>query len=206
MKKYKSIGIAMLVAAFLAGFVFHILFSAPVFSCGAFAEQTNSEETNAEEAEGETSSNALVDSFIAQLKAKYGDEYEKYYNAIIEKWGSIEAYLLDKISDETNDPVANSWRAVMEWLHEYSPIWASILAVAGIAVVFFGFRFALVKLLSWLDQKKNTVYKSINTVFEAQHAQNRAILKLLGNNPNTADERAIIEEAQRKLEEEYGDG
>ena len=36
----------------------------------------------------------LVDRFIANLKDKYGDDYEYYLNAILEQWGSVEAYLL----------------------------------------------------------------------------------------------------------------
>ena len=36
----------------------------------------------------------VSESFLQYLKDKYGEDYEFYYSQIIERWGSVEAYLL----------------------------------------------------------------------------------------------------------------
>lgn len=46
-------------------------------------------ETPAEEPQG------VTDSVREYLKSIYGDDYEKYYNQIVENWGSVEKFLLN---------------------------------------------------------------------------------------------------------------
>lgn len=74
----------------------------------------------------ENSMPALVERFTEYLKEKYGDDYEYYYNQIMEKYGSIEQYLLsftDKLPEEYQD----GWTQFLAWLHKYSVVWVPTL-------------------------------------------------------------------------------
>ena len=82
----------------------------------------------------ENSMPALVERFTEYLKEKYGDDYEYYYNQIMEEYGSIEHYLLsftDKLPEEYQD----GWMQFVAWLHEYSVVWAPILTIIILIVI-----------------------------------------------------------------------
>lgn len=154
-----------------------------------------------EETSGEL--NGLVDGFLARLKEKYGEDYETYYNAILEKWGSVEEYLLSL--PEEQDEAANGWISFVNWLGKYAPIWGSILAVALIIVVILFGRKALVKVSDWVTGNgKNfkNMYSAFNTLYRSTKAQNDALLKLLGANEKFAEERKALEEATKELEKD----
>ncbi len=97
--------------------------------------QTEQEETVDPDISLDEAQNDGVEAkFIELLKAKYGEDYEYYYNRIISQWGSIEAYLLslgNKLPEEHRSP----WRKFVGWLDEYSVIWAPALAVILIICV-----------------------------------------------------------------------
>lgn len=156
-------------------------------------------------AEEETDGNglkSLVDGFIAQLKAKYGDDYETYYNAILSEWGSVEEYLLS-LADDSPDAAASGWTSFVKWLGEYAPIWGSILAVAALIIMIVLGKKALNKVAGWATGtggKFKTVFKSINKMYNADIAEMKALLKLLGENPRFEEEKKALEESIKEIE------
>ncbi len=91
---------------------FTVIVSAIIIFVGTGAGFTVNAETQAEtlppvqteETEApENGIDGVAVQFVEYLKSRYGAEYELYYNAIIEQWGSIEGYLLafgDKLPEE----------------------------------------------------------------------------------------------------------
>ncbi len=158
-------------------------------------------------ADGETDENglkSLVDAFLTQLKAKYGDDYETYYNAILEKWGSVEEYLLS-LAEESPDAAASGWKAFVKWLGEYAPIWGSILAIAVVIIVIVLGKKALNKIAGWVTgtgRKFKIVFNSINKMYKADVAEMKALVKLLGENERFAQERKALEESIREIEQD----
>ena len=88
-KAQKLIVSLLLIAAILfAFFTFVPLALAEESPDGTVTEEPSEDvqEPPQESGEGQT----LVDQFIQSLKDKYGADYERYYNFIIEQWGSVE--------------------------------------------------------------------------------------------------------------------
>lgn len=205
MKKLKVCGrllvtLALIVCLFL---VLPVMGNAATVS----AEETTSGEgaetpvTPEEGTEGETGDGglqALVDGFLAQLKARYGEDYETYYNAILAEWGSVEEYLLSLIDENTPDAVARGWTAFVKWLSDYAPIWGSALAIVAVIIVaLFG------KVLNTgMNRKFKTFVSAFNTLYTSEKAQNEALVKLLGENERFAEERKALEEANREIEKD----
>lgn len=150
-------------------------------------------------------SQSLVDGFLAQLKEKYGDEYETYYNAIIAEWGSIEAYLLSLADDGIiPDVAADGWKAFVHWMGENAPIWAPILALIILIVVIIIFRKKIKLLMSFV---KLLFVRPTNKIFKALIAQNQALILLLGNGERSAEAReALTESIEEMQKEEKSDG
>lgn len=145
---------------------------------------------------------SLVDGFIAQLKAKYGDDYETYYNAILAEWGSVEKYLLS-LAEDSPDAAASGWTSFVKWIGEYAPIWGSILAVAALIIVVVLGKKALNRITGWATGtggKFKTVFKSINKMYNADIAEMKALVKLLGENPRFEEERKALEESIKEIE------
>ena len=146
----------------------------------------------------------LVSDFIEQLKAKYGDDYETYYNAIIAQWGSVEEYLLSLVNDKTPDAVAQGWTAFVRWLGEYSPVWGSIFAIVAVIIVVLLGKKALNKVTGFVTGtggKFKTLFGEVNKIDAALSAQSEALIKLLGENEKFRNER----EALKKTAEEITD-
>ncbi|MCX4384265.1 MAG: hypothetical protein OSJ39_00530 [Clostridia bacterium] len=145
----------------------------------------------------------LVDGFLSQLKAKYGEDYETYYNAILAEWGSVEEYLLSLVTEDTPDVAADGWRAFVAWLGEYSPVWGSILAILCILIVILFGKKALKRVGEWLTGaggKFKTVFASINKMYAAHIAEQKAILRLLGENEKFKAEREALENSVKEIE------
>lgn len=148
---------------------------------------------------------ALVESFLARLKAKYGDDYQIYYDAILSEWGSVEEYLLSLVTEDTPDAVADGWKSFVNWLGEYSPIWGSILAVAGVIIVLACGKSALKKVSGWATGntgKFRTLFTAINKLYAAQNAQSNALLKLLGEGERFNGEREALRESVEEIEKD----
>ena len=141
----------------------------------------------------------LVDRFIANLKDKYGDDYEYYLNAILEQWGSVEAYLLS-LTDNLPDELQTGYADFIGWLGEYASIWAPCLAVALVIVGLIVGKKALNKILNRIVEARiQPIQAELNKQSEAQAAQLKATRALLGTNDKFAEERQAAEIAEKKL-------
>lgn len=203
MRRFKTLkkAVALLAIVFLFAF---FMGNAPV-SAHAEEDAESPVETviSPEDKETEDALNGLVDGFLAALREKYGDEYETYYNAILEKWGSVEEYLLS-LADE-QDEAASGWIAFVNWLGEYAPIWGSVLAVVLLIIAILFGKKALHKVSDWVTgNSKNfkNLYSAFNTLYLSTKAQNNALLKLLGENERFKEERDSLQKANEEMEKD----
>lgn len=177
-----------------------------VFPVAAYAEETTPPGTAIEEqtpAEDETDAGAaeLVDRFIENLKAKYGEDYEYYLNAILEQWGSVEAYLLS-LTDNLPDEFKAGYNDFIQWLGKYASVWAPCLAVALVIIGLIVGKKALNTILNRIVEARiKPIQEELNKQSEAQAAQLKATRALLGTNEKFTEERAAAENAEKKLME-----
>lgn len=75
----------------------------------------------------------VADDFTAYLKERYGDDYQYYYDKIIENWGSVEAYLLS-FGEKLPEEYKSGWDKFVGWLSEYSSVWAPAFAVVALII------------------------------------------------------------------------
>lgn len=186
-----------------------ILLSALCFGgvCRAYAEETLPPEQVAEgeentpqnpdnEAEEGNDIQKLVDSFVAYLKDKYGEDYELYYNRIIEEWGSVEAYLLS-LGENLPAEYKNGWEKFVAWLGEYASVWAPALAVVLVIIAaLFGKKLVhrIAELFKKLFQGSNQQSAALIAVIRAQKA-------LMGTNEKFSENVKDLEEAEKRLEQ-----
>lgn len=209
MKRFCKLSVLIVLMACLIGCAFFIgnatVANAQEVDVAAPAEPVQppvtDEPTDGEEAGGD-GLKTLVDGFIEQLKEKYREDYQKYYDAIIADWGSVEAYLLSLAKEDTPDAVADGWTNFVKWLGEYSPVWGSILAVALVIVVIIFGKKALQKATGYvtgMGANFKMLFAEINRIDAAQAAQNDALIKLLGENEKFKDERAALQNSAGDL-------
>lgn len=191
---------------FLAAVLLLFGLSATCVYVAACAEETVQEapvepQESSDGQDGETDDGAqsglqtLVDGFITQLKDKYGDQWQQYYDAIIAEWGTVEQYLLSLVPEDSPDVVKDGWQEAVSWLGEYSPIWGSILAaVLVIIVIVFG-----KKALNALKNFFLSLFRSKNKEYQALTAQNEALLALLGENPKFEENRAALKASNKEM-------
>lgn len=186
-----------------------ILLSALCFGgvCGTYAEETlppeqvtegeeNTPQNPDNEAEEGNGIQKLVDSFVAYLKDKYGEDYELYYNRIIEEWGSVEAYLLS-LGENLPEDYQNGWEKFVGWLGEYASVWAPALAVVLVIVAaLFGKKLVhrIAELFKKLFQGSNQQSAALIAVIHAQKA-------LMGTNEKFSENVKELEEAEKRLEQ-----
>lgn len=162
-------------------------------------EQTPSDDT--EGAEG------LAVDFVEWLKSEYGEDYEYYYNLIIEKWGSIEAYLL-QFGEENLTPEMNEWwNEAISLVGQYSFIWAPVLAVILLVAALLIGKSMLAKII---DKAVNVRVEAIQNTQSAQseelNRQSAAICSLgdglrglLGTGEKFSAEREEIQKSTEEL-------
>lgn len=169
------------------------------------AEELPTDDVQTEEPEKKS----VSEEFIEKLKEKYGDDYDYYYTSIIDKWGSVEEYLLSLITEETPESTAQGWTAFVSWLDEYSVVWAPILAVVCLVLLIVFGKILGDKitgkgmLFAMLSNKFTTLFAEINKIDGAQAAQNAALIKLLGRNEQFREEREALEKSVEEIKE-YG--
>lgn len=91
-------------------------------------------ETDKDSEEPALSIEELAERFKTYLIGKFGEDYEFYYNQIIEQWGSIEGYLLafgEKLPEEHQ----SGWDKFVGWMRNYWSIWATLLAIVIIIII-----------------------------------------------------------------------
>ena len=200
LKSQKLLLSLVLVAAVL----FAVLSAFPLAYAEALPPDTTTEESQTPETptDGETDGDditGIVDRFIANLKDKYGDDYEYYLNAILEQWGSVEAYLLS-LTDNLPDELQTGYADFIGWLGEYASIWAPCLAVALVIIGFIVGKKALNTILNRIVEARiKPIEEELNKQSAAQAAQLKATRALLGTNERFAEERKAAETAERKL-------
>ena len=142
---------------------------------------------------------ALVQEFIDELKEKYGAEWQKYYDAIIAEWGTVENYLLSLMPEDTPDPVKDKYLQFVDWTRQnwviLAGIGATILAVVAVVVYFVVKQHAS----DFVKKKFQKQYDESNKQSAALRAQSRALRLLLGSNPKTQEAREELEKTEGDL-------
>ena len=136
--------------------------------------------------------------FVNYLKAKYGEEYEYYYNQIIEHWGSVEAYLLS-LGDKLPEEYQSGWQKFISWLGEYSVIWAPALAVVIIILV------AVIgkkQFNNAVNSKLAPIIAELNKQSNATIAILHANKALLGSNEKFFEAVKELNESEKELKDE----
>lgn len=166
---------------------------------GAPAPDNGAQEDVSDGAEEELTNGlqSLVDGFIAQLKVRYGADYEQYYEAVLAEWGSVEAYLLSLSADgKVPDVAKEGYEAFVCFLGETAPVWGSALAVLLVIIALAFGKKAIKSLAGWFDGSKKqwqTLFEETNKQCAVLRAQNAALVKLLGENPRFEAERVELE-------------
>ena len=142
---------------------------------------------------------ALVQQFIDDLKAQYGEQWQQYYDAIIAEWGTVEEYLLSLMPEDAPDPVKNAWTAFVDWTRENWVILAGIAAtvLAVVAVI----CYVVVKrhASDFVKGKFQKQYDESNKQSAALRAQSRALLAILGSNPKFDEIREELKKTEESL-------
>ena len=140
--------------------------------------------------------NDIVMAFIQYLKDEYGAEYETYYNAIIEQWGSVKNYLNSKITDGTlTDETAEGWLGFVNWLDQYAVVWVPVLAGLALLGVVIGGR----QIYKTIKNLFTRLFKGTNQNAVAQIAVIETLELLIGNSEKTKDARDKLAEAKKEL-------
>lgn len=161
-------------------------------------DEAQSEETDALQ--------TLIDGFLSQLKAKYGDEWQKYYDKIISEWGTVEEYLLALMPQDAPDVVKSGWEQFIEWTNDYKVL---IAAVAAVGIVLFAALFgrkkvkdvlsAFSKQKSLAEENAKKTFEGMNLLYQNAKAQNDAIMALLGDNPKFADKKDALQKSNEEM-------
>lgn len=121
----------------------------------------------------------LAERFKTYLIGKYGEDYEYYYNRIIEQWGSIEGYLLafgEKLPEEQR----SGWDKFVGWLSEYAPVWATAFAVAVLVITVLVGKSKLNKLKAWFTALvEKLVNKRLAPIENELNLQSNATVSML---------------------------
>ena len=167
------------------------------------AETLSDEPTISQSEETEKSDLAVAaEKFVEYLKEKYGEDYEYYYNKIIEEWGSIEGYLL-AFSDKLPEGHKSGWDAFVSWLGEYSVVWAPTLAVGIIIILAVLGKKQFNKIVEKIvNGKLKPVVKELNLQSNALAKMLDAQRALLGNCEKFSEEAKGLEEAVKELKNE----
>lgn len=143
---------------------------------------------------------AAAESFLQYLKDKYGEDYEFYYNQIIERWGSVEAYLLS-LGEKLPEEYKSGWDKFVGWLGEYSVIWAPALAAALVVVAAVIGKKQFNKIFEKVvNAKLEPINKELNLQSNATAALMRAQRAFLGNNKTLLENNGGLSEAVKELE------
>lgn len=193
-----------MLVAFLAVF----LFCGVCFMGNAMPEgETNNPEIGEpmpeEEIAGEDP--GIVEEFIDMLKERYGEQYIQYYNAILDEWGSIEAYLISAVPEDAPDPVKGAWLEVVSAVGTYAPIWGGALAVIAIVIVVLFGKKALKSIAAFAKQiavKIASQAKERKAEVKMLQAQAQAVRALLGDNPRFEKERSALAQAEAEIDNE----
>ena len=129
----------------------------------------------------------ISDGFVNFLKEQYGEDYEYYYDKIIENWGSVEAYLLS-FGERLPDEHKTAWQYFVGWLSEYSTVWAPAFAVIALIIA------AVIGKRQFKRIVKECVDKKVAPIISELNKQSKGIAAL------SAGTRALLPKSERFAE------
>lgn len=184
MKKFLVFLTALLCAVLLVGGV-----------CSASAAEVAEEPA-------QVSENGLAEEFIQTLKDRYGEQWETYYNAILDEWGTVEAFLLSAMPDGAPDVAKNGWNKFIDWTRENWVIIAAVGAVVlTVIVVLFGKKCVglIVGFFKKMFSLVGKLFSGVNLLYKNAKAQNDALLALMGNNPRFSAQRDALNATNEEM-------
>jgi len=203
MTKIKTVLLSLIAATLLMFFCTGA--TAAVYADGGDLEQTTEQTEPPAESEinasDDTDITLLADKFTEYLKAKYGADYEFYYNQIIEQWGSVEAYLLS-FGDKLPEEYQSGWSKFVSWLGEYSVVWAPAFAVAiVILIAVLGKKYFNKIVERIVNSKLKPVVQELNLQSKATATMLKAQRVMLGDGKNEkfTETIAAIDKAEKEL-------
>lgn len=160
----------------------------------------NASVADAAEEPAQTTESGLAEEFIQTLKDRYGEQWETYYNAILDEWGTVEAFLLSAMPDGAPDVAKDGWTKFVDWTRENWVIIAALGAIA-LTVVFFGKKCVglVVGFFKKMFSLVGKLFSGVNLLYKNAKAQNDALLALMGNNPRFSAQRDALNATNEEM-------
>lgn len=162
----------------------------------------NASVADAAEEPAQTTESGLAEEFIQTLKDRYGEQWETYYNAILDEWGTVEAFLLSAMPDGAPDVAKNGWNKFIDWTRENWVIIAAVGAVVlTVIVVLFGKKCVglVVGFFKKMFSLVGKLFSGVNLLYKNAKAQNDALLALMGNNPRFSAQRDALNATNEEM-------
>lgn len=178
-----------------------VLIMAVLGLCGVLF-MGNASVADAAEEPAQTTESGLAEEFIQTLKDRYGEQWETYYNAILDEWGTVEAFLLSAMPDGAPDVAKNGWNKFIDWTRENWVIIAAVGAVVlTVIVVLFGKKCVglIVGFFKKMFSLVGKLFSGVNLLYKNAKAQNDALLALMGNNPRFSAQRDALNATNEEM-------
>lgn len=162
----------------------------------------NASVADAAEEPAQTTESGLAEEFIQTLKDRYGEQWETYYNAILDEWGTVEAFLLSAMPDGAPDVAKYSWNNFIDWTRENWVIIAAVgAAVLTVIVMLFGKKCVgmIVGFFEKMFSLVGKLFSGVNLLYKNAKAQNDALLALMGNNPRFSAQRDALNATNEEM-------
>lgn len=162
----------------------------------------NASVADAAEEPAQTTESGLAEEFIQTLKDRYGEQWETYYNAILDEWGTVEAFLLSAMPDGAPDVAKDGWNKFVDWTRENWVIIAAVGAVVlTVIVVLFGKKCVglVVGFFKKMFSLVGKLFSGVNLLYKNAKAQNDALLALMGNNPRFSAQRDALNATNEEM-------
>lgn len=141
----------------------------------------------------------VSEGFVGYLKERYGEDYQYYYDKIIENWGSVEAYLLS-FGERLPEEHRTTWQNFVGWLTEYSAVWAPAFAVIALIIAAVIGKKQFNKLVDRIvNAKLQPIVGELNKQSSATVSIIHAQKALLGSGDRFADSVKELEESEKEL-------
>lgn len=138
-------------------------------------------ETNTDGSLTENDTETISDSVRAYLQSIYGDDYEKYYNQIVENWGSVEKFLLNA-SENLPDEYRYKATELLTTVNAYIGVGADaiLLICVGAYIIYRAKKNKKITAdLKTLKAGDNQIETAQLAIIQSQKAQSAALQKLL---------------------------
>ena len=158
-------------------------------------------ETDTDGSLTENGTETITDSVRAYLQAIYGNDYEKYYNKIIENWGSVEKFLLNA-SENLPDEYRYKATELLTTVNAYIGVGAdAVLLLCVSAYIIYRARKnkKINADLKTLKAGDNQIETAQLAIIQSQKAQSAALQKLLPGD-KFENEVAILAESDKALD------